>query len=1093
LISAFSVRRRVTILMGVLAVLLLGGVSAGRISVDLFPRFDFPAAGVVTEYPGAAPAEVESHVTRVVEEAVGRVARVKTISSISLEERSVVIVQFEWNTDMDYATLEMREKLDLASRYFPDEAGRPVVTAFDPSSLPLLFVAVSGGGRSDFAPGGDPLAGDPLTGDPLAGDPLVALRRLAMDAVKPRLERVDGVAAVTIIGGAEEEVLVAVDPDRLAAAGLTWLELRTALAGASLNLPGGSVTEDGQTLLIRSLGEFEDLDDLEALVVGVRTETRPTPLGPRTVAIPVRLGEVADVALLPREVRDISRLGGEDSVILSVQKASDANSVDVARRVKAELDLLRQDLPPGLRVEVTVSQADFIARAVGLVGANAWQGALLAALVLLLFLRNLRSVLIIGLAMPISVVATFTLMYFSNLTLNLMTVGGLALGVGMLVDNSIVVLENIFRHLEEGKAPVEAAVDGSREVSTAISASTLTTVVVFLPVVFVGGVAGTLFKELAVTVSFSLLSSLAVALTFVPMAAATLFTAGRAPGRRVTPLPSGSGEDRSAPALRGRYRTLVRGALRSRYLVLGLAAAAVLLAVRLVPGLGAEFVPPMDRGEVIINVRLPAGSDLASTDALVRRVEEVALGVPEARFVTSTVGSSGGLMLDAAGVLGGGTNVGSVTLKLVERDRRERSADEIVRDLERRLFNVRGGRITVESLSSFMSMGGIRPVELVIRGYDPEVLAGLAEEVASIVRQTPGTVNVDSGRAEPRPELVVRYDRDRLAALGLHPAAVAVTVREAIEGRTVGTLSLDGRRHDVVLRYDADSRKGIRAVEDFVLRTPGGYPVSLTEVAEVTRAEGPSAISRQEGRRVVVVSAGVTGRDLASVTADIVARLDRLEFPEGYDYTVAGEHEQMEEAFAGLGLALSLAVVLVYMVMASQFESLVQPLVIMVTIPLAVVGVVAALRLTGITLSVPSVIGIIMLGGIVVNNAIVLLDFVGQIRARGVPRDEAVLVAAGARLRPILMTTATTALGLLPMAAASLEGSELANSLAVAVIGGLVSSTLLTLVVIPATYVVADDLVTGVRAFFGPTLRRSRGPAGPARAMAGKASASRNQ
>jgi len=1031
-VTAFSVRRRVTVLMGVLVVLLLGAVSLDRINIDLFPRFDFPAAGVVTEYPGAAPSEVEALVTRLVEEAMGQVARVKEITSISLEERSVVVVQFEWNTDMDFATLQMREKLDLVSSYFPDEAGRPTVMAFDPSVMPVMLVAVTGAETGAGAEG---------------EDPLVSLRRLGTEVVKKALERVDGVASVSVIGGREEEVLIAVDRDRLAEVGLDWLRLQSVLSGVTLDLPGGSVNEEGRDLLVRSLAEVRDLSDIENLVVGATTRTVPTPAGPRQVTVPVLVKDVAEVSVSTKPVRELSRLNGEDCIVLAVRKASDANSVAVARLVEKELDALRNELPAGVDIEVTMNQADFIAKAVGLVGTNAWQGALLAALVLLVFLRDLRSVLVISLAMPLSVVATFVLMYFSDLTLNLLTVGGLALGVGMLVDNSIVVLENIFRHIEEGEPPVEAAVTGTNEVATAISASTLTTVVVFLPVVFIGGVAGTLFKELAVTVTFSLLSSLAVAVTFVPMAAATLF--GGAAARR-----------RRRRGGRGLYPQMVRGALRSRLLVVSLAAAALVLSWRLVPGIGQEFIPPMDRGEILFSVRLPPGSDLASTDEVVRRVEEIALQVPERRFVTATVGGTGGMQMDIVGSLGGGSHMGSVGLRLTAIGDRDRTVDEVTDELERSLFYVRGGEVAVESIGSFMAMAGIRPIELVIKGEDPEVLSELAAEVARVVRETPGTVNVNDGRVEAAPELHIIYDRARLAAAGHHPVLVAEAVRSAIEGRRLGTMELDGRSLDITLRYAEAYRSGVAAVEDFVLLAPGGESLPLTAVAEVRRGEGPSVIQRQGGSRVTVVSAGVKGRDLASVTRDIVSRLETVDFPEGYTYTVEGEHREMEEAFAGLELALALSVVLVYMVMASQFESLVQPFVIMFTVPLAVVGVVVALRTAGVTLSVPSFIGIIMLAGIVVNNAIVLIDFVNQLRRRGLGRDEAVLTAARTRLRPILMTATTTALALLPMAFATQEGSELARALAVAVIGGLVSATLLTLVVIPVVYTLVDDGVS---------------------------------
>jgi len=1019
--------------MGVIVVLLLGAVSFGRIKIDLFPRFNFPAAGVVTEYPGAAPSEVESLVTRTVEEVMGQVARVSSIRSVSLEERSVVVVEFEWGTDMDYATLQMREKLDLASSFFPAEAKRPVVAAFDPSSLPVMFVAITGGeANAEEEPG---------------ADPLVTLTRLGTDTVKRRLERVEGVASVSVIGGTDEEVLIAVDRDRLAAAGVSWFQLTQAVAGASLNLPGGEINESGQDFLVRSLGEIDDISTLEELTIGARSVTVPAPLGPRTVTAAVLLRDVARISVLPRDPEDLSRLGGERSVILAVQKASDANTVAVSRGVREEIEGLEGDLPAGTRVEITMDQADFIGKAVGFIGDNALQGALLAVLVLLLFLREIRSVIVIGLAIPVSVVSTFVLMFFSDMTLNLMTVGGLALGVGMLVDNSIVVLENIFRHMEDGEEAVKAAVSGTAEVVTAVSASTLTTIVVFLPVVFVGGVAGTLFKELSITVTFSLLSSLAVAVTFVPMAAATLFSLGRLRSRR------------AERAGLGVYARLVRGALRLRLLVVLAALGALALALPLVPDIGAEFVPSMDRGEIAVSVTLPAGTDLDTTDKTVARVEAIVSEVPEARFVTATVGSSGGLRLDVAGVLGGGSNIGSVGLKLIDREDRDRSAEEVARALKDRLFMVQTADVTVESLGSFMSMAGIRPIEIVISGDDPTVLADLAARVHSIVSGTDGTVNVDRGDIEARPELHIRYDRSKLAALGLHPALVATSVRSAIEGQMVGTMRHGDQSLDVILRYAETYRRGLADIEGFVVASPGGQAIPLSQVAEVTRAEGPSVIQREGGRRIQVVSAGVEDRDLASVTADIREDLEGMSFPEGYGYEIEGEHREMEEAFSGLSFALLLSVVLVYMVMASQFESLIQPFVIMLTIPLAVVGVLVALRLTGLTLSVPSFIGIIMLAGIVVNNAIVLLDFVGQLRGKGLARNEAVLTAARYRLRPILMTTTTTVLGLGPMAFATLEGSELARSLSVTVIGGLTSSTLLTLVVIPVVYTLVDDAV----------------------------------
>ena len=1022
----FAIRRPIFTVMVIMVVLVLGAVSLLRLTIDLFPQIKLPMAAVVTTYSGAGPQEVETLVTRPLEEVMGTVNNVKEIRSESSEGVSVLIVDFNWGTDIDLATLQMREKIDLAQRYLPDGADKPMVFKMDPAMMPIIALSVSGGRN------------------------LQELRGLAEDVIKGRLERLDGVASVSVAGGYQREIQVLVDPARLQAYGLSLAQLTQALQVENMNLPGGRVEEAGKELLIRTTGEFRQVSDIEEVLV----------LLPQGGTVKVK--DLARVEDTYRDQRQYTRMNGRPSVGLFVQKQTTANTVRVAGLVKRAIPEVLKELPPGVDIRVVMDQSGFINNSVRNVVRNAIAGGILAVLILYVFLRNFRSTMIIAAAIPISIVATFVLIYFAGLTLNIMSLGGLALGVGMLVDNAIVVLENIFRHRQEGLGRVEAAGFGTEEVAGAVTASTLTTMVVFLPIIFVEGIAAQFFRELALTVSFSLFASLLVALSLLPMLSSRML---RVEGAEV--LLGGEGLSRRFPGgvlawlgrafdwLNTSYRFLLRGALARRRLVVAVAAGAFVASLFVVPLVGMEFVPRMDTGEFSVEIKLPDGAVLAETEKVVSRVEALVNEIPERETVFTTVGAITSMMRGNEA----GSELGKVEVRLVPRRLRGRPVNQVVEEVREKVSRIPGAEFKVNAASGFV--GGDwagAPITVILKGDDLEVLRRLAEEVAGRVRQVPGTRDVDYGLAQGQPEVQVRVNRDKAAAYGLGLAQVASTVRTAISGQVATRYRVGGDEIDVRVRLQPESRRDLRDLENLVVASPLGVQVPLREVAGLVVARGPVTISREGQSRIVTVTAGLAGRPLGAAMRDVRRSLADLRLPPGYALEYGGENKEMMEAFASLGLALVLAVFLVYMIMAAQFESLLYPFVIMFSVPLAFVGVIWGLALTRRTLNVPSFMGVIMLVGIVVNNAIVLVDYINILRRRGMGRDEAVLKAGPTRLRPILMTTLTTVLAMLPLALGLGESGEAQAPMATVVIGGLTLSTLLTLVVVPVVYTIFDDL-----------------------------------
>lgn len=1015
-LPGLAVRRPVTTVVLVAMVLILGWVSVGRLAIDLLPRFVYPAAAIQTTYRGAGPAEMETMVTRPVEAVVGTVNNVKKIYSYSVPDTSVVLVEFEWGTDMDFACLALREKMELIKPYLPEDAGTPMVLKADLSQMPIMQVGVY-------------------------GRDLKRLKKLVTDEIQPRLERIEGVALAQSFGGSQREIEVRLDQRRLSQYGVSAAQVVQALRFENLTLPGGRVTDHDREFILRTVGEFEDLNQVRNLVVAV-------PGGPV-----LRLGDLATVVDTQTEVRDLTRLNGEPSIGVMVMKQSSANTVQVARKVKQELERLKRDvLPKDVRISIGDDQSEFIERSVNNVKRNAFRGGLLAVVVLLFFLRHLIPTAIIAVAIPFSIVVTFVLMYFGKLTINLMSLGGLALGVGMMVDNAIVVLENVYRHRQEGHPIAEAAIKGAEEVSMAIQASTYTNLVVFLPIVFVQGIAAQIFKEMALTVTYSLLASLVVALTLVPVLASRWLN-------RVQTHETALSEEDYAWKTAGRlgrwYYGVLGAALRHRRLVIGAAVLAFLTSFIPWALVEKEFMPPMDAREISITVTLPKGTTLENTDRVVKRLEDLAAAQPETETISTRVG--GGNLFNLG--LDSGTENGSLHLRLTKGPaaRRGRSTEELIELFRKEAQQTPGVEIQVASSGGgFMGSGG-PPVQLKIKGDNLAALASLADGVVERISRIPGIREAKSSLSEGRPEVQVRLRRDKAAAFGLNATLVAQAVRTAVGGEVATRYRVGGEEVDVRVRLAEEDRRGLADLADLRVATPTGTQVPLYEVADVRQAMGPNEITRENQSRYVSVTAQIHNRFSGAVLRDVSEALKGYPLPEGYRLEYGGEAEQMRESFGDLGLAFILAAVLVYIIMAAQFESFLYPFIIMFTVPLAFIGVAWTLFLFGKSLSLYAIIGCIMLAGIIVNNAIVLVDYTNTLRSRGYDRDEALRRSGPTRLRPILMTTLTTILGLVPMALGLGEGGEVESPLALVLIGGLVTSTLLTLVVVPVIYTWFDD------------------------------------
>ncbi len=1012
----FSVRRPVFTTMITLIVVILGVFSLARLKIDLLPSIELPTVTVRTEYAGASPEVMERLVTQIVEEIVGTVPGVIEMTSQSSEGASIVRVTFTWGTKIDTAAIDIQSKIQDEINELPEDIVRPRISKFDVASYPVVVLGIS----SNLDP--------------------VDLTQLIEDHIRYRFARLPGVAQADMWGEFKREVRVELDPGRVNALGLPLNQVLEAIRNANLDLPAGKIEQGSFEVTLRAPAEFVTLDQIRDTVILRRDGAAVT------------LGQVARVRDTYEKPTRIVRVNGERGIRIALRKQADANTVEVAKGILSEIEAVNR-LYPQVRIIPVINQGNFIERSIANVAQSVLYGGGLSILVLLFFLRNIRSTLVISLAIPISVIATFALIYFSGFTLNLMTLGGLALGVGMMVDSSVVVLENIFRRRDENlEQPKEAAVEGAREVGGAIVASTITTLVIFLPLVFVRGVAGVLFQELSYVIIFSLVCSLLVSLSLLPMLASRFIETPDHLKKRCSPsverLIAWSGH--LFRKLDNGYRNLLYKVLRHRLLTVAVAMGTLAASLLLLPFIGTEFLPPSDEGEVRVTGEMEIGTRLDLLDQQVRKMEEIVYpSVPEKVSSVISVGSSSWRPSDASKT--------EISLSLVPVSQRRRSNIEIANDLRQRLRGkIPGMEIRTHApQGQFLLervLGGDEGLTVEIRGFDLPTLEALGKQVSGMIAAISGVTDIETSQKSGIPQQEIRVDRDKAADLGLSVRDLTKVLETAVAGSKAGEFRSQGNSYRIFVQLQDVEKRTLDEILDLTLATAGGGQVALRNLVTSEASYGPILIDRKDQQRLVTVKANVEGRDIGTVAEEVQALLDGIPRPVGYELSVAGSFEEQQKAFGELFVSLLLALVLVYMVLACQYESLRDPVVVMASVPVAAVGVLVVLFLTGTTLNLQSFIGCIMLGGIVVNNAILLVDQAGQLTRDGMSVRQAVAEAGRRRLRPILMTALTTILALLPLALGIGEGTDQQAPLARAVLGGLTASTLITLVLIPAVY-----------------------------------------
>ncbi len=1027
----FSIKRPVTVLMAVMVSLLLGFIAFSEIPVDLMPEVNFPTLSITTDYEGVGPEEIETLISRPLEQIVSAAPGVERVTSTSSEGRSSVRIEFVYGTDIEVAADEVRSRLDRGRRTLPDDIEPPTIFKFDVTQFPIMFLTVA---TDDMDPR--------------------QLRMFVEKNILYRFERIKGVGQVRIGGGLRREIHVDLNLEKLRALDLSVAQVVNTVRNENLNRPVGPVKEGRFDVLLRTSGEFDNVQQILDVALTSRQ------------GIPVYVRDIAEVEDSHPDIRHYVGVNGKEALRLIMFKQSGSNTVKVSDAVWDEVASIHGDYP-GIRIDKTMDTADFINAAIRNVEAAAGIGAVLAVFVLLLFLRSLSSTLIIGVAIPISVVSTFALMYFNGFTLNIVSFGGLALGVGMLVDNAIVVLENIYRHREEGKKSFDAAVMGSREVATAITASTLTTIAVFVPVMFIGGYTAQQFQQLAWVVSFSLLCSLVVALTVVPALCSRRQSTG---GSNVRILKYA---ERAMNSMSASYSDLIGWSLANRGIVTLLAVASFVCAIWLTGYVGVELEPQVDEGQIRVNFESEPGTRAEVTKEIVDKMEAIVMADAgaEVEYIMTEAGSDSPFRSIA-------THIGELRITLVDQSERDRSAREITNMLRPKLMAVAPGvqlRTRISSGNFGRRRGGGDSddrLQVTIRGYAPETTQQLAIQVRDAMLSVHGVAEAQVSRRPGSPEMVVRVDRLRAASLGMSVSEVADTLETAVGGRRSTFYREEGDEYDIVVRLREEDRLELAQVGRIPLRTPQGELIYADDVVQLNRQEGPIEISRVDQERIIYVSGTIAERDLGSIIEDLRVEVAGINVPNGYEIRFGGEWEDQQQSFRELSFAAILALLLVYMVMAAQFESLRDPFIILFSVPLAAIGIVTILVITETTFNMQGFLGVIVLVGIVVNNAIVLIDYTNQLRRdHGYGINDSVMTAGRRRLRPILMTTVTTVLGLTPMALGIGEGSELQVPMARVVIGGLMTSTLITLVFIPVVYATLED----ASAWIGTRRRRRKG------------------
>lgn len=1033
-IAKFSVTRPIAVIMRIAGLVLLGLICYTRLPVDLLPNVSMPIVSVFTQWPNVAPEEIEAEVTRPIERALSTTPGLYAVTSSTQEGSSQVRVQFRWGTDIGRAAVDVLQLVQNAKRSFPSDPTlqEPIVAKVDPTQIPILIFGVSG--------------------EP---DP-VKLRTLLDNQVSPIIESAGGVASAAVTGGQQRSIVVDVDPVRLRAHHMALADVMRRIMQENLNLPAGIAKQSSTEYVIRSLGWLTSVADIQNVPLGS--------FNGQTVCV----GDVANVRDDHTETRLYTRLNSQPAVGITIVKQSGANTISTAREVFDRIEQVKK-LYPNLKFGLAYDQSKYISDSVNDVQTSAIIGGILAVLILLFFLRNIRSTLVVALSIPTSIISTFALLYMCGFTLNTMSLGGLALATGLIVDDAVVVLENIFRHIErDKKSPMEAAVSGANEIMSAVVASTWTVMVVFLPLLLIKGQAGQMFTQFALVVIFSLAVSLLDATTVVPMLASR-FIQGEA---HVENLANASSDHQNLmlrlfhrfgewfDALDNSYREALRWALRHKKWVIGGAVTITASSFLLWPMVGTELMPQTDSGDFRIQVKMPAGTALDKTNDVMNKIEGILHENPDVRTAFAVAGANMGMRGNITTPV---SSLGSVTVKL--REDRSASTQDIIKGLRKQIMRIPGVRpqLSQYDLVSTIMAGGNQSVEVDVFGEDLTTLSQIGRDVMRRMRDVPGLQNVDVGWQESMPEIQWKVDRQKASQAGVTFEDVADTVSTATNGSIASYYQEKGFQYPIVVQMPESVRKTASEMSDLMvspsIRGTNTQDVLLGQLAQPMFGTGPSEITRQDRQRFISISGVPQGRSSGDIQADVEKAMSGLALPSGYYWDWGLNQKRQAEEFGGMWLAVLLAIGIIYMLLASQFESLIHPLTILLSVPLAATGVILALFLSGRAFGLTAFIGVLMLVGIVVKNGILLVDYTNVLRERGIKRDEALLAAGPTRLRPILMTASAATLGMLPIALGLGKGSEIQGPMATAVIGGLITSTVLTLFVVPTVYALLDDAV----------------------------------
>ena len=1014
-ITEVAIKRGVTFAMIYLIVVGFGLYSLARLKLELYPKLEFPVIAIITQYTGVGPFDIETVITRPIEEVVATVENVEKITSETSQGLSLITMEFGWGTDMNQAEIDVRNAMEWVRDALPEDVAEPLVFAFDPSQQPIMYFAVT---SQYHGP--------------------AELRKISEHDVEPRIERIPGVASAFTSGGMAREIQIFVDPARLRAHNLSIQQVGLALQMNNLQIPSGFIENEFQEFTVQTTGEYTNVSEIENTSIATIAGSN------------IRIKDIANVVDGFKEQRQRILAGDKPAVMLWVQKQSDANTVQVCKNINSQLAQIEAEIPKGVKLEIFFDTSTFINQSMSNLGTTAIQATFLAFLVLLFFLRNFRSSIIVAISIPVSIILTFAVMDQAGLTLNIISMAGLALAVGLLVDNSIVVLESVFRYREKGEKPAEAANKGTSEVAMAVTASTLTTLAVFVPILFVPGIAGEMFKEMVITICFSLAVSLVVALTLIPLLTSRFLNVEKIQNKSGLIGKVSKTLEKWTDSWQEFYVKRLEWSINHRKTILIGTFILFIVSLFVLFGRGGEFMPEGDDNFVAISVDRTPGISLDQMEKTIRQINDIVdENVPERELTFSTFGQGEGIF---ALFSARGSAQGDVNVRLPRTTQRDRSEDDIKDVLRAPLNNIPDATISFSDRGQAAMFGGGGDIVVNIIGHDLKAAEAVANEIEAKVKKLENVVFTETSVKEARPELLVKLDRQRIADLGLSTAQVGQAVSTSILGGVVTKYREGGDEYDVRVQLDEESRKSKEDLDNILVMTPMGRQVPLRAIATIEYTKAPQQISREDQERYVSVNIDVKGNDLRSATNQVMNIVNNTPMPNDFRVELGGTAEDMQESFMYLGLAMLVAIILTYMVMASQFESLLEPFIILFTVPMSLIGVAWGLLITGTTLSVMALIGIVMLVGIVVNNGIVLVSYINQLRDEGKTLYESILEGGKVRMRPVIMTAMTTILAMLPLAMGVGESGESWAPMARSVMGGLTASALLTLIVVPVIY-----------------------------------------